>query len=71
MCKSKEKVQVEYALESISNPVGVATFEAIITENLPKEFRDSLPSVEEIELELQKQNVLSELEKNEFESNEI
>ena len=47
---------------SISNPVGVASFEAVITETLPKEFKGSLPSVEDIEFELQKQKAINELE---------
>ncbi len=64
LCTSKDKVQVEYALGSISNPVGVASFEAVITETLPKEFKGSLPSVQDIELELQKQKAISELEKD-------
>lgn len=62
LCKSKERLTVEYALGGISNPVGVASFEAEITETLPKEFKGSLPTVEDIEFELQKQKALDDSE---------
>lgn len=50
ICKSKNDTVVEYALKDIHKPIGVSEY--IITKNLPKEFRSSLPSIEEIEAEL-------------------
>lgn len=66
LCKSKVNVTVEYALRRSSSPIGVASFETEIMENLPKEFKGSLPTIEEIELELQKQQNIEELESEEL-----
>lgn len=45
ICKSKDNILVEYALELINNPIGVATYSY---RNLPKEFARYLPNEEEI-----------------------
>jgi len=50
ICKSKNDTVVEYALRDIRKPIGVSEY--IITKNLPDEFKSSLPSIEEIEAEL-------------------
>ncbi|MGZ8935667.1 MAG: PDDEXK nuclease domain-containing protein [Methylobacter sp.] len=50
ICKSKNDTVVEYALKDIHKPIGVSEY--IITQNLPDEFKSSLPSIEEIEAEL-------------------
>jgi predicted nuclease of restriction endonuclease-like (RecB) superfamily len=50
ICKSKNDMVVEYALKDVHKPIGVSEY--IITKNLPKEFKSSLPSIEEIETEL-------------------
>lgn len=50
ICKDKDNVLVQYALESSSQPIGVAEFQ--MTKFIPDEFKSSLPSIEEIELEL-------------------
>ena len=50
ICKSKNNTVVEYALKDINKPIGVSEY--IITKNLPEEFKSSLPSIEEIEAEL-------------------
>jgi len=51
ICKSKNKTVVEYALKDIHKPIGVSEY--TITKNLPEEFKSSLPSIEEIEAELE------------------
>lgn len=51
LCKSKDRVIVEYALRNKNCPIGVANFETEIVESLPEDFKHSLPSVEEIEAE--------------------
>jgi hypothetical protein len=51
ICKSKNKTVVEYALKDIHKPIGVSEY--TITQNLPEEFKSSLPSIEEIEAELE------------------
>ncbi len=50
ICKSKNKTVVEYALNSIENPIGVSEYQ--LTTKLPKSFKSTLPSIEEIEAKL-------------------
>lgn len=50
LCKSRERVTVEYALRNTATPIGVAEFQ--LTEALPAELADNLPSVQQIEEEL-------------------
>ena len=52
LCKSKKELVVEYALRGFSNPMGVAEWETQLTESLPEELKGSLPSIEDIEAEL-------------------
>lgn len=54
LCKKKDKVKVEYALRRCSSPISVTSYETTIVKNLPKELKSSLPTVEEIEAELEK-----------------
>lgn len=51
ICKSKNDTVVEYALKDIHKPIGVSEY--IITRSLPDEFKSSLPSIQEIEAELE------------------
>jgi len=46
LCKEKTRTIVEYALHDARKPIGVATYE--ITQTLPEELRDQLPSPEDI-----------------------
>ena len=50
ICKSKSKTVVEYALKENKSPIGVASY--ALTETLPKEYKNLLPSPEEIEEKL-------------------
>jgi hypothetical protein len=50
LCKTPNKVSVEYALQSILNPLGVGEYQ--ITGAIPEDLKGSLPSIEELELEL-------------------
>jgi predicted nuclease of restriction endonuclease-like (RecB) superfamily len=52
LCKSKESVEVEYALRGINKPIGVSEF--TFTEALPENLKSSIPTVEEFENELNK-----------------
>lgn len=52
LCKSKDKLTVEYTLRGNNNPIGVSSYETQIFEKLPKELKNSLPTIEEIEAEL-------------------
>ena len=50
ICKSKNNTVVEYALRDINKPLGISEYQ--LTEILPKEYKSSLPSIEEIEAKL-------------------
>lgn len=50
LCKTQNRLVVEYALRDLSKPLGVATYR--VTEALPDELQESLPSLEELEAEL-------------------
>jgi predicted nuclease of restriction endonuclease-like (RecB) superfamily len=52
LCKSKESVEVEYALRGINKPIGVSEF--TFAEALPEELKSSIPTVEEFENEISK-----------------
>jgi predicted nuclease of restriction endonuclease-like (RecB) superfamily len=52
LCKNKDKLEVEYALQGMSKPIGVSEF--TVTPSLPAELKSTLPTVEEFENELQK-----------------
>jgi hypothetical protein len=52
LCRSKDKLTVEYALKYNVSPIGVSSYETQLIEKLPKELKSSLPTIEEIEAEL-------------------
>ena len=52
LCKSKNDVVVEYALDGYRRPMGVAQWETQLTQSLPDDMKGSQPSIEEIEAEL-------------------
>ncbi len=56
LCKTKSKVKAEYALRDINKPIGVASYETKLVESLPKNLKGSLPTIEEIEAELEQIN---------------
>ncbi len=51
LCKSKDKVVAEYALGDKTQPMGIAEFK--LREALPETLETNLPSIEQIERELQ------------------
>lgn len=55
LCKGKNKVVAEYALRDIHKPIGISQYEIKIIESLPDNLKGSLPSIEELELELEEQ----------------
>jgi predicted nuclease of restriction endonuclease-like (RecB) superfamily len=59
LCKTKDNVIAEYALRDINKPIGVAGYETDIMNRLPKELKSSLPTIEEIEAELEKKDLLA------------
>ncbi len=52
LCRDKNNIEVEFALRGLNNPIGVSEF--AFTETVPNELKSSLPTIEEIENELDK-----------------
>lgn len=50
ICKEKDNVLAQYALESASQPIGISEYE--LSKLYPADFRGTLPSIEEIEQQL-------------------
>lgn len=63
LCKTKKNIIAEWALKDIKKPIGIAGYETKFTEILPKSLTSSLPTIEELEKELEKYDILIELEK--------
>ncbi|WGE34539.1 PDDEXK nuclease domain-containing protein [Actinobacillus genomosp. 1] len=51
ICKDKDDIVAEYALSDMSQPIGISEYQ--ITQCLSEEFKSSLPTIEEIEKELE------------------
>jgi predicted nuclease of restriction endonuclease-like (RecB) superfamily len=58
LCKSKDKTTVEYALQGSQQPIGVSTYQ--FHSQLPSAFKDRLPSIEQLEIELT--SIIKEIE---------
>ena len=50
ICKTKDNVLAQYALESSSQPIGISEYE--LSKVYPTDFKSTLPSIEDIENEL-------------------
>jgi predicted nuclease of restriction endonuclease-like (RecB) superfamily len=50
LCQGKDRLLAEYALGGIDNPIGVSSYE--LTRALPADLQSALPTVEQIEAEL-------------------
>lgn len=50
LCKTKNQIVAEYALEDYSKPIGISEYH--LAESLPEKLKGSLPTVEELESEL-------------------
>lgn len=53
LVKEKNKTVVEYSLAGYQNPIGVADWHEKLTKEIPDDLKSSLPTVEEIERELE------------------
>ena len=58
LCKSKNKVVAEYALRNIKAPIGVSEY--TLSKSLPKELKSKLPTIEQIETELNEAAVVDD-----------
>lgn len=54
LVKGKNKTVVEYSLEGYRNPIGVADWENKLTSAIPEDIQSSLPTIAQIEKELEK-----------------
>lgn len=54
LCKTKKKLMVEYTLQESRRPIGVATYTTRLMEELPKDLKSNLPTIEQIESKLVK-----------------
>lgn len=51
LCKSKSKTTVEFALDTVQNPIGVSTYK--LRDALPPAIQEQLPTAEQLEMELE------------------
>ncbi len=51
LCKSKNKVFAEYSLRDMNKPIGVSMYQ--LRNNLPEDFQGNLPTIEQLEAELE------------------
>jgi len=47
LCKSKDKIEVEYALRNLNKPMGISEYR--LTDAIPENLKTNLPSIEELE----------------------
>jgi len=52
ICKTKDNIDAQYSLESTNQPIGISEY--TLSKLIPEDFKSSLPSIEEIERELNK-----------------
>ncbi len=50
LCKTKNQAVAEYTLREINKPIGISDY--LVTESIPDAFKGSLPTIEELEAEL-------------------
>jgi predicted nuclease of restriction endonuclease-like (RecB) superfamily len=51
LCKTQDQTIVEYALRDMNKPIGVSTYQ--LRDALPEQLANSLPTIEQLEVELQ------------------
>ena len=52
LCKAKNRIIAEYALRNTTTPMGISVFQHL--EKFPEQLKGTLPTIEEIEVELEK-----------------
>jgi predicted nuclease of restriction endonuclease-like (RecB) superfamily len=52
ICQDKDKVIAEYALKDINKPIGISEYR--LTDHIPSNIKGTLPTIEDLERELQK-----------------
>lgn len=51
LCRDKNKVVAEYALKDVNKPIGISTYQ--IMESIPEPLKTNLPTIEQLEAELE------------------
>lgn len=59
ICREKDRVTVQYALESSALPIGVSDY--VLERFIPAEFKSQMPSIEEVEGELTRRMEIAEV----------
>ena len=59
ICREKDRVTVQYALESSSLPIGVSDY--VLERFIPDDFKSQLPTIEEVESELTRRIEITEM----------
>jgi predicted nuclease of restriction endonuclease-like (RecB) superfamily len=60
LCKSKNKMLVEYALRDLNKPIGVSSYQ--LTQALPEQLQGNLPTIKQLEAQLNAIEPISEEE---------
>lgn len=50
LCKTKDKIEAEYSLRGVDKPIGISEYQII--QNIPNDIKSDLPTIEDIEKEL-------------------
>ena len=66
ICREKDRVTVQYALESSSLPIGVSDY--VLERFIPDDFKSQLPTIEEVESELTRRIEIAEMRRSESRS---
>ena len=53
LCKTRKKIKAEYAFRHINRPMAAIEYETMLTKAIPEELKSSLPTIKEIETELE------------------
>ena len=56
LCATRDRILAEYALRDMKKPIGVAEWKTKLTRSLPAKLKSSLPTIEELEAELMKED---------------
>lgn len=62
ICREKDRVTVQYALESSALPIGVSDY--VLERFIPADFKSQMPTIEEVEGELTRRMEIAEVRKS-------
>lgn len=60
LCKAKDRMIAEYALRGMTQPIGIADWQAALTEEVPDGLKGSLPPPAELEAEFGEDDVTAD-----------